>query len=110
MEGVPWRSRAISGRLSRCSSRYSSQNADTPQIRARGNKVSWTNAWLTGLASVAITLLAIGLLYAGIVTDHVWAGVGAFTVVMIGGQIAAARAIARRWPVEIPREKPSSNT
>ena len=80
------------------------------QIRARGNKVSWTNTWLTGFASVDITLLAIALLYAGIVTDHVWAGVGAFMVAMIGGQIAAARAIARRWPVEIPREKqPSKN-
>ena len=80
------------------------------QTRVRGNKVSWTNTWLTGFASVVITLLAIALLYAGIVTDHVWVGVGAFMVAMIGGQIAAARAIARRWPVEIPREKqPSKN-
>ena len=29
------------------------------QIRAHGNKVSWTNTWLTGFASVVITLLAI---------------------------------------------------
>ncbi|HUO99037.1 MAG TPA: hypothetical protein VMU01_10230, partial [Rhizomicrobium sp.] len=78
------------------------------QISARGNKVSPTNTWLTVVASVGITVLALAILYAAMVTDHLWAGIGAFAVMMIGGQIAAARAIARRWPVEVPRENPAT--
>lgn len=76
------------------------------QIRARGNKVSWQNTWRLGLASIVITAASIALFYGGIVTGQPVAGVAVCLVVMVVGQIVVSRAIARRWPVEIPREKP----
>ena len=66
--------------------------------RRRGIKYDWPRALAAAGGSIAVALAGIGVLLAGLTTDHAAAGGIGCAAVMIGGMIALALWIKRRWP------------
>lgn len=67
--------------------------------RRRGINVIWTKSAVTALASITVSLTAIGLLYVCMKAGYFGTGIALFVVVTIAGLIAIAFAVNRRWPV-----------
>ena len=65
--------------------------------RASGIATNWSKTWTTGLASIFVSLCAIGLLIAGLTSGYGITGVIAFIVVFVAGIAAIAVYARRRW-------------
>jgi uncharacterized membrane protein YbhN (UPF0104 family) len=67
--------------------------------RRRGISANWTKSGVTALASIIISLTAMGLLYVCMKAGYFGTGIALFAAVTIAGLIAIAFAVNRRWPV-----------
>lgn len=76
--------------------------------KASGIKTNWTKTVVTGLGSIIVSLCAIGVLVAGLESNHTIAGLILFVIVFAGGLAGLVILVNRRWPMPSPRDSTTS--